>query len=103
MARTHSSIAIDSAAELEELVGNDATATIENDPKFVDTVGTETASSDNVEVQRDTDDTEDSEEELDDEDEDDEDSEDDEIDDDEIDEEVDDEDEVGVADATVLA
>jgi hypothetical protein len=97
MARTHSSIAIDSAAELEELVGNDATATIESDPKFMDTVGTETASSENVEVQRDTDDTEDSEEEeVDDED-------DDEIDEDEIDEDVDDEDEVGVADAAMVA
>jgi ribonuclease E len=96
MANTHSSIATDSAAELRKLVGDDATADFEADPKFVDSNPTETASSENVEVQREADDVEDSEEEdddeLDEEDEDEED-EDDDVEDDELDEEDDDEDE----------
>jgi len=63
MARTHSSIATDSAAELERLIGEDATSTFENDPGFVAARPTATASSDNIAVQRDTDDLEDSNEE----------------------------------------
>jgi hypothetical protein len=94
MANTHSSIATDSAAELRKLVGDDATADFEADPKFVDSNPTETASSENVEVQREADDVEDSEEEDDDEfDEEDEEDEDDDVEDDELDEEDDDEDE----------
>ena len=109
---TQTPIATDSAAELNEIIGDDATATFENDPKFIDSDPTGTASSENVEVQRDTDDTEDSEEEedeLDDvdeddelEDEDDEDVEDEDEDDvdlgdDEDDDEEEEDDEVGVA------
>jgi hypothetical protein len=56
-------IATDSAAEMHEIVGDDSTATFEDDPTFVDSDPTDTASSENVEVQRDTDDVEDSEEE----------------------------------------
>jgi hypothetical protein len=56
-------IATDSAAELHQIVGDDSTATFEDDPKFVDSDPTGTASSENLEVQRDTDDLEDSEEE----------------------------------------
>jgi hypothetical protein len=113
MAATKSSIAPDSAAELHALIGDDATATFENDPNFIDSDATGTASSENVEVQRDTDDTEDSEEEDDEledeelEEEDEEDDEDledededddlDEEDEDEEDEEEDDEEEVGAS------
>jgi hypothetical protein len=101
-------IATDSAAELNKIIGDDATATFESDPKFIDADPTGTASSENVAVQRDTDDTEDSEEEeeeLEDADDDDElEEDDDELedeDDDDVDmgddeEEEDDEDEVGV-------
>jgi hypothetical protein len=79
MAVTKTPIAPDSAAELHGLIGDDATATFESDPKFIDSDPTDNASSENIEVQRDTDDTEDSEEEIDEEDEDfDEDDEDDE-------------------------
>jgi hypothetical protein len=85
-------IATDSAAEMHEIVGDDSTATFEADPKFVDSDPTGTASSDNVEVQRDTDDVEDSEEEEDDE------YEDDEEEDDELADEEDDEDELVAAD-----
>ncbi len=74
-------IATDSAEELKKLVGDDATATFENDPKFVGSDPASTASSENVEVQRDTDDVEDSEEEIEDDDTDDEEEEDDEEDD----------------------
>jgi hypothetical protein len=92
-------VATDSAAELKDLVGDDATATFESDPKFIDSDPTDNASSENVEVQRDTDDTEDSYEEEDEaEDEDDLEDKDltDEDGDDDDDEEVeDDEDEVG--------
>jgi ribonuclease E len=63
MARTHSSIATDSEEALRDIVGPDATAGFEDDPKFIDADPTSTASSDNVAVQRDTDDLEDSEEE----------------------------------------
>jgi hypothetical protein len=55
-------IATDSEAELHELIGDDATATFESDPNFVDSNPTADASSDHIEL-RDTDDMEDSEEE----------------------------------------
>jgi len=96
MAAIKSSIAPDSAEELHDLVGDDATATFESDPKFIDSDSTGTASSENVEVQRDTDDVEDSEEEVDEEDDEleDEDIEDDEdLDDEEEDDDLDDDDE----------
>jgi hypothetical protein len=54
----------DSADSLRELVGEDATATFEDDPTFVESNPTEGASSENVEVQRDTDDLADSDEEI---------------------------------------
>jgi hypothetical protein len=63
MAATKTPLATDSAAELRDLIGDDATATFESDPKFIDSDPTDNASSENIEVQRDTDDTEDSEEE----------------------------------------
>jgi hypothetical protein len=63
MAATKSPIAPDSAEELHDLIGDDATATFESDPKFIDSDPTDTASSENVEVQRGTDDIEDSEDE----------------------------------------
>jgi hypothetical protein len=80
VAKTHSSIATDSAAELNGLVGDDATATFENDPKFVDSNPGGAGSSENVEEQRAEDDVEDSDEEVDD------------ADDEDLDEEADDED-----------
>lgn len=64
MAGKKDPIATDSAAELHELIGDDATATFESDPNFVDSNPTEDASSDHVEL-RDTDDMEDSDEEED--------------------------------------
>jgi len=64
MTKTHSSIATDSAEELRALIGDDATATFESDPKFVESNPTANASTESVEVQRDTDDTADSEEEI---------------------------------------
>jgi hypothetical protein len=54
----------DSEADLRPLIGDDATATFESDPKFVDANPGADGSSENVEEQRDTDDTEDSEEEI---------------------------------------
>jgi hypothetical protein len=97
--------ATDSASALHDLIGDDATATFESDPKFIDADPTATASSENVEEQRDTDDIEEDDEDeddlddedLDDEDDDDEEDEDDDFDDDDDDddEEDDDEDEVG--------
>jgi hypothetical protein len=114
MAASKTPIATDSAAELHDLIGDDATATFESDPKFIDSDPTDNASSENIEVQRDTDDTEDSEEEedeledeeedelededdVDEEDEDEEDEDEDIDDDDEDEEEEDDEEEVGAA------
>jgi hypothetical protein len=70
MTKTHSSIATDSA-ELSRLVGDDSTATFEDDPKFVDANPGGDGSSENVEEQRAEDDTEDSDEEIEDADEDD--------------------------------
>jgi segregation and condensation protein B len=57
-------IATDSEAELHELIGDDATATFESDPNFVNSNPTADASSDHLEL-RDTDDMEDSDEEED--------------------------------------
>jgi hypothetical protein len=90
MAVNKTPIATDSAAELRGLVGDDATAEFESDPKFIDSNPTDHASSEHVTL-RDSDDTEDSEEEIDEEDdeEDDEDEEEDEEDEDEEDEESD--------------
>jgi hypothetical protein len=96
--------ATDSARELRNLVHDDATADFESDPKFVDSDPTANASSDNLAVLRDTDDEEESDDELEDEeddedfeeDEDEEDIDDDEdgeLDDEEEDEEYDDDDE----------
>jgi hypothetical protein len=79
--------ATDSARDLRNLVHDDATADFETDPKFVDSDPTENASSENLAVLRDTDDEEDSDDEL----EDDEDDEDDEEYEDDEDEDVDDE------------
>jgi hypothetical protein len=46
--------ATDSANELRPILGDDATATFENDPNFIDSNPTESASSENVEEQRST-------------------------------------------------
>ena len=81
--------ATDSARDLHNLVGDDVTADFETDPKFVDSDPTADASSENLAALRDTDDEEDSDDEL--EDEDDEDFDDDEVDED--DEDLDDDDE----------
>lgn len=84
--------ATDSARDLHKLVHDDVTAEFENDPKFVESNPTATASSDNLAEMRDTDDDEDSEDELEDDDEDDdEEYEDDDEDEDEGDVEDDDE------------
>jgi len=64
MTKTHRTILTDSEAELKPLIGDDSTATFENDPKFVEANPGATGSSENVEEQRDTDDTADSEEEI---------------------------------------
>jgi hypothetical protein len=82
MTKTHSSIATDSAEELRALIGDDATATFESDPKFIESNPTANASTESVIVQRDTDDTADSEEEIEDAE-----LEDEDVDDDELDEE----------------
>ena len=91
MAATKTPIASDSAAELRDLVGDDATAEFESDPKFIDSNPTDHASSEHVTL-RDSDDTEDSEEEIDEED-DEEDDEDEDEEDEESDEDFDDEEE----------
>ncbi len=80
--------ATDSARDLRNLVGDDVTADFETDPKFVDSNPTADASSENLAL-RDTDDEEESDDEL--EDEDDEDFDDGEVDED--DEDLDDDDE----------
>jgi hypothetical protein len=85
--------ATDSSTDLRKLVGDDATADFEDDPKFAGTDPTASASSENLAVQRDTDDVEESDEEIEDED-DDEDEDDEEVDeDDEEDLDEDDEEE----------
>jgi hypothetical protein len=100
-------IPTDSARTLRDLAGNDATATFENDPNFVDSDPGGTASSENLGAAKDVDETDaeddiadvdeddedledDFEEEDDDEDEDDEDEDDDDEDDDDEDEDDDD-------------
>ena len=88
--------ATDSARDLRNLVGDDVTADFESDPKFVDSNPTADASSENLAVLRDTDDEEDSDDELEDEDDDlddevDEDDED--LDDDEVDDDIEEDDE----------
>jgi hypothetical protein len=92
MTKTHSSIATDSEAELRNVIGDDATATFEEDPTFIDSNPTESASSQNVAVQRDEDDTEDSEEEIDEEDEEEDDLDEDEDEDDAVEDDEEDED-----------
>jgi hypothetical protein len=95
MAVNKTPIATDSAAELRGLVGDDATAEFESDPKFIDSNPTDHASSEHVTL-RDSDDTEDSEEEIDeeeDEEDEDEDDEDEDEEDEESDEDFDDEEE----------
>ncbi len=87
MARTHSSIATDSEEALRSVLGPDVTAAFEDDPNLIDV----NASSNNVAVQRDTDDLEDSEEEI--TEAGDEDDEDDELDDEEDEDDDEDEDE----------
>lgn len=84
--------ATDSARDLENLVHDDATADFESDPKFIDSPPD--ASSENLAFMRDTDDEEESEDELDDEEEEEEDDEDEEgeYDDDDDEDEDDDED-----------
>jgi len=66
MTRTHSSIATDSETELRDLIGDDATATFEDDPKFIESNPGAEASSENVAVQRDTDDAQEDDEDEDD-------------------------------------
>jgi hypothetical protein len=46
-------IATDSAIELKDLIGQDATATFESDPSFIASNPTENASTENVTVQAD--------------------------------------------------
>ena len=88
----------DSAKELREVVGDDATATFEDDPNFMGSSPAIHASTESVTVQRDTDDVEDDEEEEDDEDLEDEDDEDDEDEDEDEDaDEEDDADEVAAS------
>jgi hypothetical protein len=88
--------ATDSARNLRNLVGDDVTADFETDPKFVDSNPSANASSENLAALRDTDDEEESDDELEDEEDDDE-LEEDEDDDDE-DEEDDDEEEAELDD-----
>jgi hypothetical protein len=83
--------ATDSARDLHNLVHDDVTADFENDPKFVDSNPTANASSENLAEMRDTDDEEESDDELEDEDEDDDDLEDEDDDEGDV-EDVDDED-----------
>jgi hypothetical protein len=88
MARTHSSIATDSEAELRRLIGDDATATFEEDPRFVDSNPAAGASSGNLAVQGNLEDSED---------EDEDDGEDDDVDDEEAGEDGDEEDDEEMA------
>ena len=64
LTKTHRTIATDSELELHDVIGDDATATFENDPKFVAANPGADGSSQNVEEQREADDTEDSDEEI---------------------------------------
>jgi hypothetical protein len=83
--------ATDSARDLRNLVGDDATADFETDPKFTDSDPTSSASSENLAVLRDTDDEEESDDELEDE----EDDEEYDVDEDDEDDEYEDDDEEG--------
>ncbi|WP_263377943.1 hypothetical protein [Granulicella paludicola] len=89
MAAIKEPIATDSATELHKVIGDDATATFENDPTFIESNPTGGASSENVEVQRSEDDSSESDEEL--EELDDEEAEEEEDDEEDEDEEVDEE------------
>jgi hypothetical protein len=62
MAANTTPVASDSTAELRDLIGDDASATFESDPNFIDSNPGNNASSEHLTL-RDTDDTEDSEEE----------------------------------------
>jgi len=84
--------ATDSARDLRNLVRNDATADFESDPKFDGRNPTANASSENLAAMRDTDDEEDSDDELEDDEE--EDYEDDEEEDEDDDEEYEDDEDV---------
>ncbi len=64
MTKTHRTIATDSEVALHEVTGDDATATFEDDPRFIGSNPGAEGSSANVEEQRETDDTEDSDEEI---------------------------------------
>lgn len=97
MVATKTSIASDSAAELRDLVGDDATAGFESDPTFIDSNPTNRFSSEHITL-RDTDDTEDSDEEDEEFDEEDEDE-----DDEEADEDFDEEDDTEELGANVCA
>jgi len=94
MARTHSSIALDSEQALRKAVGPDATAAFESDPNFIPSDPTATASSENIALQPDTEEEDTDAEDLDEQDEDDELEDEDDDDEDEEDEEDDDEDDV---------
>jgi len=88
---TKTSIASDSAAALHDLIGDDATAEFESNPKFIGSNPTDRASSEHVTL-RDSDDTEDSEEEDEEFDEEEEDEHDEDEEDEEMDEDFDEED-----------
>lgn len=93
--------ATDSVRDLRNLVGDDVTADFESDPKFVDSNPASDASSESLAALRDTDDEEESDDELEDEEDDDEleeDEEDDFDDDDEEDDEEDDDEEEDIED-----
>jgi hypothetical protein len=92
MATTKNVISADSGATLRDLIGDDATATFESDPNFIDSDGSASGSSNHVTL-RDTDDTEDSEEEEDEAFEDDDEDEEEDDEEEDEDEEDDDEDE----------
>lgn len=56
MAMNRNLPASDSAATLHELIGEDSTATFENDPKFIDSTPAADASSENLQMRRDRED-----------------------------------------------
>ena len=87
-------IATDSARDLNDVIGNDSTATFEDDPKFIDSNPTETASSENLGADDvdETDDVDDIADEDEDEDVDEDEDEGEDIDEDEEDDDLDDED-----------
>jgi segregation and condensation protein B len=101
MAVNKTPIATDSAAELRGLVGDDATAEFESDPKFIDSNPTDHASSEHVTL-RDSDDTEDSEEEINEEDDDEDEDEEDEESDEDFDDEEEEEDDTEESGSIVM-